>query len=128
MDRLKNLSKLLVTRLISRYKMLCEKGTYMHQLFTTVVQDVEDVTDDESRHIWIRTCEILLPEMKKCNHLLPVPDGKPRQTTWLELFLRGMESVHSLQWNMSKDIPSLFNRYWQAIIYNRDIIAPHKHL
>ena len=151
-----------------------DKPAYVQQLYTTVVQDIEDVTDDESKHIWIRTCEILLPKIKVYNQkqslqaqrhifaetnaivtperaelasniitttnnppLAPTNQSQVNKTAtaasspnnnskWLEQFLKGMDLVHNSQSSVQKDLPSLFNRYWQAIIHNKEIIKENK--
>jgi len=176
LKQLKNLSKLLVSRLFSRFNILQDKPVlpdkpaYVQQLYTTVVQDIEDVTDDESKHIWIRTCEILLPKIKQYNqvqtlqaqrnifsetntvtgsvsnaeqqnNLMPPPApthstqvnrqaaenaNQANNSKWLEQFLKGMDFVHNSQASIQKDLPHLFNRYWQVIIQNREIIKEKK--
>ena len=64
---LKNMSKLLVSRLISRFEKLYDNLSYINQLFKSAVLDLTDVIDDDTKNIWIKICNILLPEMKKFN-------------------------------------------------------------
>ena len=124
---LRNMSKLLVSRLIARFDKLNTKVSFIYQLFRSVVCDLEDITNDETKHIWIKTCQILLPEIKKFNNEFSENTEKKDQY-WLEQFMQGIDTANSVFTQFSKEIPSLYNRYWNSIIINRDIIDPHKNV
>lgn len=92
-----------------------------------MVFDLEDITSDETKHIWIKICHILLPEVKKFNSSFKENKDK-REQYWLEVFMSGIEGANSIFSQFSKEIPNLYSRYWNSIILNREIINPHKNV
>lgn len=121
---LKNMSKLLVSRLISRFEKLYDNLSYINQLFKSVVLDLGDIVDDETKNIWIKICNILLPEIKKFNYDFEANKAKSSQY-WIQDFLCGIEGMNIIN---PKEFPSLYNRYWNVLIINRDLVEPHKKL
>lgn len=92
---LKNLSKLVVTRLISRFGKLKEasKINYIHQLYLSVTCDTEQTSADENKNIWLKTCALLLPEVKKLNdQFADNPSKKPEY--WLEKFIMSLDTSY----------------------------------
>ena len=77
---LRNMSKLLVSRLIARFNKLSDKVTYIFQLFRSVSCEIEDIIDDETKHIWIRTCQTLLPQIKTYN--LKFPENRNKSNNY----------------------------------------------
>lgn len=66
-----------------------------------------------------------MPEIKKFNDQFEENKGK-KESYWVDQFMIGVDNSNSIYNQYSKEIPNLYNRFWNSIIINREIIEPHK--
>jgi hypothetical protein len=123
-----NLSKLLVSRIQRKSKILKDSLENFFELFNSVVQTADDIVDDETKNIWLNTCDLILPEIK-ANNFEFKGNVNSSPTFWLEEFLKCLgdnSGGHPL--NISKDVNFIYSRGCSVIIKNRDLVKANKAL
>lgn len=125
---LKLLSKLVVSRLVVKFKKLYDRIGFIQQLAQSMV-NFEEISTDDGKLIWIKVNENLLPVLKELNPMFVAQVKKPmtvkeKEEYWISDFMK--YSVTIKYKGMDKDIQEFLQKYYTVLIKNSKLVENYK--
>jgi hypothetical protein len=115
-----NLSKLVVSRLISHSKIIGKNAPQIKELYESILIASEDIIDEETKQIWLNVCNVILPQIKDYKN---TTTGEQQPYHWFDEFLKLMEETEPTS-PQGRDLidGSNSNRWWIVIFRNRHLM------